>query len=131
MKTKYLFLALLLSIVALPNLNAETIEEAIQHKAAQVSKLAIGYDDFVIGRKLTDEQKRLAAKSIAEKTIKGTYKFQNGDFFVIAGRKSDQHIRIVPHKLIRVGAVGSVVTAGIAAPGVGMHASDVIICLLI
>ena len=88
-KNRYLFLALLLSIVALPNLNAETIEEAIQHKAAQVSKLAIGYDDFIIGRKLTGEQKKLAAQSISEKTIKGTYKFQHDDFFVIADLKSD------------------------------------------
>lgn len=89
MKTKYFFLALLLSIIALPNLNAETIEEAILHKAAQISKLSIGYDDFIIGRKLNDEQKKLAAQSITEKTIKGTYKFQHGDFFVIADRKSD------------------------------------------
>ena len=98
MKTKYLFFSLLLSIIALPNLNAETIEEAIQHKAAQVSKLAIGYDDFIVGRKLTDEQKKLAAQSISEKTIKGTYKFQHGDFFVIADLKSDIVLGLLKEK---------------------------------
>ncbi len=98
MKTKTFFAALLLSIIALPNLNAETIEETIRHKAAQVSKLSIGYDDFIIGRKLTDEHKKLAAQSISEKTIKGTYKFQHGDFFVIADRKSDIVLGLLKEK---------------------------------
>lgn len=95
---KYFFFALLLSIIALPGLNAETIEEAIRHKAAQVSKLAIGYDDFIVGRKLTDEQKKFAAQSITEKTIKGTYKFQHSDFFVIADRKSDIVLGLLKEK---------------------------------
>ncbi len=98
MKTNYFFLILLICIIALSSLNAETIEEAIEHKAAEVSKLAIGYDDFIIGGKLTDEQKKLAAQSITEKTIKGTYKFQHGDFFVIADRKSDIVLGLLKEK---------------------------------
>lgn len=82
----------------LPGLNAETIEEAIQYKAAEVSKLAIGYDDFIIGRKLTDEQKTLATQSTSKKTIKGTYKFRHGDFFVIADRKSDIVLGLLKEK---------------------------------
>lgn len=64
--------------------------EKLQQIAKDVSALELGFGDYVLGSKVTADQKKIAKKNSIEKTLKGTYKFVDGEIFVVA--KSDDDL---------------------------------------
>ena len=73
------------------DLFAEDIAQAIKKKAAEVQTLKLGFGNYILGQELNAEHKKFAAKHslpVAE-SKNWTYKFQDGDIFVVADKKTD------------------------------------------
>jgi hypothetical protein len=60
----------------------------------EVAALKLGLGDYYIGQILSGEQKKIAERNVIHKTINGTYKFQDGDVFVVVGKKTDMVIGV-------------------------------------
>lgn len=66
-----------------------TVDEEISRVAGEVAKLRLGFADYVLGKKLTKEQQQVAAQNPVEKALQGTYKFLDGEIYVIAANDND------------------------------------------
>ncbi len=54
----------------------------------KIASFELGFDSYIVGKKLTDEQIAVSKKDNAYKAYPGTYKFKDGDVFVIADVQS-------------------------------------------
>ncbi len=68
---------------------ATTVEEEIIHVAAKVSRLELGFDDYILGSKLSDAQKAIVPENIVKDSLEGTYKFKKKEIFVVAAEDTD------------------------------------------
>lgn len=68
---------------------AASVEEEINRVAGQVAQLELGFSDYVLGKELTGTQKETAAINPIQKSLKGTYKFLDGEIYVVAANNSD------------------------------------------
>lgn len=94
MKSFYLLLLGLLLTLSPVGLQAEDGATAMKRIGGEVAALQLGLGDYFIGQILSGDQKKIARKNVIHKTINGTYKFQDGDLFVVAGKKTDMVIGI-------------------------------------
>jgi len=62
--------------------------------AAKIASYKLGMNAYTIGNRLTADQKEAAAASTAEVSYEGTYRFQDGDMFVVASREDDTVLAI-------------------------------------
>ena len=68
--------------------------EMTNNLAAKVASLELGMNDYTIGSKLTPVQKKIALENILKDAYEGTYKFKDGDLFVIAARNDNTILAI-------------------------------------
>ncbi len=73
-----------------PYVFAASIVDEINRVAQDVESLGLGFDGYVLGKTLTAELKSASEGNLIEKTIKGTYKFKDGEVFVIASIENDR-----------------------------------------
>ena len=73
---------------------ASTIVDELERITGEVAKLDLGFGGYVLGNPLTEEQKTIAARNAVKKALKGTYKFKDGEVFVVASRSNDTIIGI-------------------------------------
>lgn len=90
MKEFCIFLSLLAACLLFNSAaTATTVEARIDLVAAEVATLKLGFDHYVLGSKLTDAQKEKARQNPIQKSLKGTYKFRDGEIFVVAIQEND------------------------------------------
>lgn len=94
MKCFYLLLLGLLFTIMPVGLQAGDGATEMKRIGEEVAALKLGLGDYFIGQILDAEKRELAKKNVIHKTINGTYKFQDGDVFVVAGQKTDMVIGI-------------------------------------
>ena len=95
MKYVYLLLTcLLITLTPASQLLAEDGITAMNRLGADVAALKLGLGDYILGQDLTEQQKSIAHENAIEKTIKGSYKFQDNGIFVVASSKSNMVIGI-------------------------------------
>ncbi len=63
-----------------------------------VVSLKLGMNGYVIGQKLNDLQKEVAAKHVVEGAYQDTYKFVDNDLFVVVDQKSDRVLALYKQK---------------------------------
>jgi len=88
-------LALLLLTVSYSS--AKNIDYKAMSKAELqdvVAALELGFDNYIVGRVLTEEQKMIAKKNNDYKAYPGTVKFKDGEYFVIADTETDAVIAV-------------------------------------
>ena len=85
MKLTLKILTILLLCFTFGFANAENISD-------KVASLKIGTDGYILGKKLTVEQLKIAHKNVIKKAVEGTYKFTDKDLFVIATKRGDRVI---------------------------------------
>lgn len=56
----------------------------------KIADLNIGLNNYIVGKKLTDEQIIIAKANNIEKVVPGTYKFKDKDIFVVASKFDDR-----------------------------------------
>ncbi len=56
----------------------------------KVASLKIGTNGYILGKKLTTEQLKIAKKNAIKKAVEGTYKFSDKELFVIASKSDDR-----------------------------------------
>lgn len=84
-----IFTLLMFWALSCSSVTGTTVEEEIDRVAGEVAKLELGFGDYVLGRKLSDKQKSMAAKHPIKKSLHGTYKFLDGEIYVIAANDND------------------------------------------
>jgi len=90
MKNVYLLLlSLLITLTPASQLLAEDGTTAMKRLADQISELQLGFGDYFLGQTLTAQQKDTANTNAIEKTIKGSYKFEDNGIFVVASKADD------------------------------------------
>ena len=94
MKRVYLMLLGLLLIVVPVGLQAGDGLIEMKRIGEEVAALQLGLGDYFIGQILDAEKREIAKKNVIHKTLDGTYKFQDGDVFVVVGKKTDMVIGI-------------------------------------
>ncbi len=93
MKNMYLLiLGLLLTFTPADLLQADDATTEMKRIGAEVAALKIGLGDYFLGHKINELQKEIAKKNAIEKTIKGSYKFNDAGIFVIAAIDTDMVI---------------------------------------
>jgi len=55
----------------------------------QIAALELGLEDYIVGKKLTDDQQKLSTKDADYKAYPGTVKFKDKGIFVIADRETN------------------------------------------
>ncbi len=94
MKRVYLLLLGLLLTLVPVGLQAGDGATEMKRLGEEVAALQLGLGDYFIGQILNAEEREIARKNVIHKTLDGTYKFQDGDIFVVAGIKTDMVIGI-------------------------------------
>lgn len=95
MKNVYSLLLSFLLILATTNPGqSEDASTAMKRIGEEVAQLSLGFENYILGQILTEEQKAFAKKHNVLKTLKGTYKFQDGDTFVVVKANDDMIIGI-------------------------------------
>jgi len=56
----------------------------------QVEALELGRGDYILGKALTSDQRKISAANPVEQPTPGLYKFKDGDLFVVARKDSDR-----------------------------------------
>lgn len=87
-----LLLGLLIALTPAGELLAEDGTAAMKRLSDDIAALKLGFGDYYLCQTLTEQQKDTAKNNAIEKTIKGSYKFQDNGIFVIASNKSDMVI---------------------------------------
>lgn len=95
MKNIYLLiLSFILTLAPINQLCAEDVDAALLKIGSEVAALQLGFDDYVIGKQLTEQQKDFAQKNLEKKSVKGSYKFYDAGVFVVVSSKNDMIIGI-------------------------------------
>lgn len=89
MKTFIALFSLLLATHIVCNAGASTVDQEISRVAGDVAQLELGFDNYLIGHKLSNTQKETALRNAIEKSLQGTYKFKDGEIFVVAAQEDD------------------------------------------
>lgn len=79
----------LILIFAAATAQASAVVKEMNRVAGEVAELELGFGDYVLGRALTPEQKKLGQKNSVKKSLQGTYKFKDGEVFVVAAWEGD------------------------------------------
>jgi hypothetical protein len=58
--------------------------------SASVAELKIHRNDYTLGAKLTEQQKKTASRNAADSASPGTYKFKDNNLFVVVHKASDR-----------------------------------------
>jgi hypothetical protein len=82
-------LQVLLSLMLAILLPAGTTAAAASDLGAQVAALDLGMNGYVIGARLTEAQKEIAAAETVADSYEGTFKFRDRDLFIIAAVNDD------------------------------------------
>jgi hypothetical protein len=77
---------LFVSVVFMQTGYAHTMETDL---AARVAALKLGMNGYIIGSRLSAEQKKNALANVSQDSYPGTYKFQDGELFVVAATEDD------------------------------------------
>lgn len=77
---------LFISLVLMQTGYAHTMEPNL---AGQVAALELGMNGYIIGTPLSAVQKKQALENLSRDSYPGTYKFRDGDIFVIAASDND------------------------------------------
>lgn len=83
-----LLTALLFSCVTTP-VQATTVAGELERVAGEVAGLKLGFGSYVLGTSLTEQQKETADQNRIMKALQGTYKFQDGEIYVVVGEEND------------------------------------------
>jgi hypothetical protein len=70
-------------------LMASNIDQELDRVAGEVAGLKLGFGEYILGSSLNDSQKELASQASVDKAMEGTYKFQDGELFVVASSEND------------------------------------------
>ncbi len=65
--------------------------------ANKVVALNISHHQYTLGKKLTEDQKKLAKQNAVKDASPGTYKFNDGNLFVVAEKNSDRVLILYEH----------------------------------
>ncbi len=55
-----------------------------------VASLNVGLNGYILGKKLTTDQLSISKKNTIKKAVEGTYKFSDGELFIIASKTDDR-----------------------------------------
>ena len=89
MKIFITLFSLLLATHIFCTASASSVDQEIGRVAGEVAQLKLGFDNYFIGHKLTSTQKATAQRNAIEKSLQGTYKFKDGEIFVVAAQEDD------------------------------------------
>jgi hypothetical protein len=89
MRKIFLSLGLLLTLIITHSALAGTGAVELKKLSIEVAALELGFKDYILGGTLTPQQKEIAQNNNISKTLKGTYKFQDGDIYVVAKTDDD------------------------------------------
>jgi len=65
--------------------------------AEKVAALNIVHHQYTLGKKLTEDQKKRAKQNTVKDASPGTYKFNDGNLFVVAEKNSDRALILYEH----------------------------------
>lgn len=82
----------IMTFVFAVNGHAEDAAAAMERISKEVGRLELGFDDYLLGHKLTEQQLQLAHSNRIAKSVAKTIKFRDDDVFVIA---RDDNARIL------------------------------------
>lgn len=68
---------------------SSSVVQEINRVASEVSALKLGFTDYILGNRISEEQKAHGLKQSISETLSGTYKFKDGDIYVIATEADD------------------------------------------
>lgn len=69
--------------------HTSSVSQELYRVAEEVAALKLGFPPYILGEKLTEEQKTEGMKHAIPKSLNGTYKFKDGEVFVIAAEDND------------------------------------------
>ena len=91
-------ISVIVSILLISVLPSKTaLADELAQLLARVEMLNIGRYSYTLGKVLTDRQKETARRQVVESANPGTYKFKDGDLYVVADRKTDRILIIYEH----------------------------------
>ncbi len=96
-QSKNIFFAVVLVLFVCSTGTCKAVDYNAMSKAELQKKIAsfgLGFDSYVIGKKLSAAQLEISEKDNDYKAYPGTMKFKDGDFFVIADKESDVVIAV-------------------------------------
>lgn len=79
---------MLLLVLSTP-LHTAYANEKAGNLAGRVAALELGMNGYIIGTKLSGEKKELSATHLLDDAYQGTYKFSDGELFVVVAQKDD------------------------------------------
>ncbi len=68
---------------------SQTPVEPTEMLASRVAYLNLGFGNYVVGASLNEDARKQAKLNPVADTYKGTYKFQDGDVFVVVDKETD------------------------------------------
>jgi antitoxin component YwqK of YwqJK toxin-antitoxin module len=87
---KILSLLLFTLLLSIPfSALATTVAEELDRMTGVVAKLQLGFGNYFVGQQLTEAQKVTAQNNSVMKALKGTYKFKDGEVYVVVTAESD------------------------------------------
>ncbi len=87
-------LSLLFTLSFSISVYAEDASTAMKRIGGEVATLSLGFNNYKLGENLTNEQKDFAKKNSISKSLEGTYKFQDGEVYIVAKADDDMIIGI-------------------------------------
>lgn len=75
-------------------LQAEDGATAMNRIGKEVAALHLGFGEYYLGQTLGGQLKEKAEKNAISKTIKGSYKFQDGELYIVADKATDMVLGI-------------------------------------
>ena len=90
MKTKVILAILALFYSVLPATYANSSTDGID----AVAKLAIGLQDYILGKPLITDQINKAQDNLLDNSYEGTYRFQDGSLLIVAAKNNDMVLAI-------------------------------------
>lgn len=88
-KISLVLIAFLSAVLLVTPLYASEAAHEFKRLAAEVAALNLGFEKYNLGSKLTEQQKLFADNNRINKSLDGTYKFKDGDVFVVAKADDD------------------------------------------
>jgi len=68
---------------------AASIENQIDLIAKEAATLKLGFGHYILGMKLSEAQQEQARQHPMDKSLEGTYKFKDGEIFIVATAEDD------------------------------------------
>ena len=93
-----LYMAPVLLITLLFTFQAAYAKERTGDLAIKVAALELGMNGYTIGTKLSTEKKKYSAAHMLNDAFDGTYKFSDGELFVVVAQKDDTVLALYQRK---------------------------------